>query len=66
MLFKGLNSREVANIGASLADGFVLQTAAGSSLAYRKPGAPAPNGKDYNKLLQKFLQSGAAKPGRCA
>ena len=56
MLFKGLNSREVANIGASLADGFVLQTAAGSSLAYRKPGAPAPNGKELNKLLQKFLQ----------
>jgi tetratricopeptide (TPR) repeat protein len=56
MLLKGLNSREAANVGASLADGFVLQTGSGPSPARREQGGPAQNGKELKKLLQKFLQ----------
>jgi len=52
MLFKWFNAREAAEVGAALADDFVLESASGPTPTRQKSARPG----DAQKFLQRFLQ----------
>ena len=56
MLLQWFNTREVTELGAALADDFVLQTAQGSPAQRQSKANPAAQGKELQKVLNKFLQ----------
>jgi tetratricopeptide (TPR) repeat protein len=56
MLLQWFNTNGVTEIGAALADDFVLQTAQGSSAHRQSEANPAAQGKELQKVLKKFLQ----------
>jgi tetratricopeptide (TPR) repeat protein len=54
-MLKWLDAREATDVGAALADDFVLQSASGSA-ARQKSGSSGAAGRDLQKFMQKFLQ----------
>jgi len=56
MLLQWFNTSEVTNLGAALADDFVLQTAPGSTAARHKGTKPAKQAREFQKVLNKFLK----------
>ena len=56
MSLQWFNTREVTDLGAALAEDFVLQSAPGSSAARNKWTSPAGQVKELQKLLTRFLR----------
>lgn len=56
MLLQWFNTSDVTDLGAALADDFVLQSAPGSAAARHKGTKPVAQGKELQRVLKKFLQ----------
>jgi tetratricopeptide (TPR) repeat protein len=56
MLLKWLNAREATEVGAALADDFVLHSKSGSAATRRKGVKPGAQGQELQRFLQRFLQ----------
>jgi tetratricopeptide (TPR) repeat protein len=54
-MLKWFSAREATEVGAALADDFVLHSASGST-ARQKGGGPGASPRDLQKFMQKFLQ----------
>ena len=56
MLLQWFNTSEVTDLGAALADDLVLQTAPGSTATRHKGTKRVAQGKEFRKVLNRFLQ----------